>query len=103
MKLLTTLAVLAALAMPATAQVDDSMCPDMGAMAVEIMAARQAGMAISTMIELLPDDPASAELIRAVVMAAYAVPRFSTDEAQARAAADFRNDVELACYRGMGR
>jgi len=73
MKLLTTLAVLAALAMPATAQVDDSMCPDMGAMAVEIMAARQAGMAIST------------------------------DEARARAAADFRNDVELACYRGMGR
>jgi hypothetical protein len=37
------------------------------------------------------------------VMAAYAVPRFSTDEAQARAVADFRNDVELACYRGMGR
>jgi hypothetical protein len=37
------------------------------------------------------------------VLATLAMPRFSTDEAQARAAADFRNNVELACYRGMGR
>ena len=78
-------------ATPLAAEADA--CSQMGTMAAKIMEVRQIGVAVSKVIEIFDDDA-----MTAIILAAYQVPRFSTDEYQQRAIADFRNEVEVMCY-----
>ena len=68
-------------------------CAQAGIMAGKLMQARQVGVPVSKVIEIFDDDA-----MTAIILAAYQVPRFSTDEYQQRAVADFRNEVEVMCY-----
>jgi hypothetical protein len=103
MKTFPTIALLVALAAPVAAAADTRMCPTMGDLAESVMSSRQAGIAMSAMLDALPDDPLAANLIRTVVVAAFDQPRYFTESMQRRAEQDFRADIERLCYRGLGQ
>ena len=75
-------------------------CEGLGQLAEELMVARQMGIPMSRVMEVAEaawgDEDVA--LLHALVEQAYLIPRFETPEYQQRAIADYRNDVELACY-----
>lgn len=99
--MLKTIATIVTLAATPLAAESDSVissetdhCKQMGGMAAQIMEARQAGVTLSKTIEIVsPDD-----LLEALALAAYQVPRWRTPENQRMAVIDFRNEVEVMCY-----
>lgn len=94
---------LAASAAPSASETADGFCPAYGSLASEIMTGRQAGIVMSKMMtHLKQDDPTTDKLIASLIRSAYAVPRFSTEEYRERAALDFQNENELACYNMIG-
>ena len=72
-------------------------CPSLGRAAYAVMDARQAGVPVSKAMELAGDN----DFWKAVVLQAYAVPRFSVDENKKQASDDFRNAIELGCYQAF--
>ena len=99
----TTLLILA-LANPAAAQTADSLliCPATGELAQTIMTNRQNGVSMSTHVaNILPKDETARALIMGIITAAYDVPRFSAPDNQRRAIEDFRNEMEVVCFRAM--
>lgn len=78
-------------ASPLTAETD--VCAQAGSLAAKIMEARQVGVPVSAVISIFEDDN-----MTAIILAAYQTPRFSSDEYQQRAIADFRNEIEVICY-----
>jgi hypothetical protein len=96
-KLLMTLALGAVLAGPAAA------CEGFGQLAEELMIARQMGVPMSRVMEVAEAGwgDEDVDLLRQMVVMAYEVPRYATDEYQRRAVADYRNEVELACYQAL--
>ncbi|MBA4757399.1 MAG: hypothetical protein H2052_03735 [Sphingosinicella sp.] len=65
------------------------------------MNARQQGVAMSEVLATIQtDDPDLKSLLRTLIVAAYEKPRFLTDENRENAVADFRNETELACWKG---
>ena len=86
-------------AAPALAQND--ICAPIGGIAENIMAMRQQERAISDVIaSVTANTPeATQPIIREMILQAYERPAFSTKERQQHAVAEFRNQIELACYR----
>lgn len=98
------LALAIGLASPVAAQTNPApdTCAQFGEMAHSMMLARQNGVPMSTLMAVTPQvDPALTTLVQSLIAAAYAIPRFSTEEYRQRAATDFRNEVERACYGAM--
>lgn len=84
----------------ASAQAEDQ-CKALGDFALEVMRTRQNEGALSTALETLQrqDHPAEhKELLRKIVMDAYAEGAMRAEENQKRQADRFRNEVELECY-----
>ena len=77
---------------PAQAQPAD--CALVGDVAQSIMEERQSGVPMSDAMRVAGDN----EALRAMVVAAYSYPRFSSDSYRKEAATDFRNEIELICY-----
>ncbi len=88
-------------------------CASLGEMAASIMQARQSGIPLSQMMQVVNNTlenqeattpeveaevAAGASLARELVLAAYETHRWAGDEMIARAIQDFRNEVERACY-----
>jgi hypothetical protein len=76
----------------------EQLCKLTGSWAQVVMRGRQLGMPISQNLNFA-NAPGAPRNSKAVVMSAYEVPRYSTQEMQQTAVEDFRNDVELACYK----
>ena len=77
-------------------------CSVLGDTSAKIMLARQGGMPMSKMMGIangLSDDPETKILMTEIIVAAYDVPRYSVEENMTEAVIDFRNDVELECYK----
>jgi hypothetical protein len=55
---------------------------------------RQKGASVGNLMKIAKES----ELLRAIILAAYQVPRFSTEEYQQQAVADFGNEVMFVCY-----
>lgn len=108
MRLAYAIAAAAALsAPPIRAQTETAqLCTIMGDTAEAIMRHRQSGAAMSVLMNALAGadtvDEGSRDAGRRMVIMAYEQPRYSTDRNQRRAIADFRNDVEVACFRAVG-
>ena len=99
----TTLLILA-LASPAAAQTAESLliCPTTGKLAQTVMKNRQNGVPMSTHVaNILPKEEAARAIVMGIITAAYEVPRFSTPANQRRAVEDFRNEMEVACFRAL--
>jgi hypothetical protein len=101
-KILLLAALAAALAFPARAETfADVMCRLNGENAALVMRNRQIGVPMDQIMELATRSfkkKADRDYARAVVIAAYQVPRFSTVEYQEKAVTDFANAVMAACY-----
>jgi poly-D-alanine transfer protein DltD len=97
------LAVLALL--PATGQAEKSFkermeaCKAIEKLAESVMSARQRGVAMSKMLEIVNDGEPN-ELVNAMVMDAWDKPRYSTERHQQRSISDYRDAAFGAC---MGR
>mgnify|MGYP000040441913 FL=1 len=80
-------------ATPLAAETKDT-CLSVGTLATSVMQARQAGVDLGRAMEIAGDSSS----IQAMVLMAYGEPRFSTDEYQQNAVADFANTWMLSCY-----
>ena len=105
MKYLLTAAVLAfavpAHAETATAEPEDA-CQIIGILAGGVMGFRQSGIELSMVMSELVENPDFSDEFKAVVrelaFQAYQTPIHFNPEAGVTAAANFRNQYELACY-----
>lgn len=75
-----------------TAMAQDA-CQVRGDTAEVIMLSRQTGTDVKELLKIAPDDE-----IRALILEAYQVPRYSTPERILREVADYREKHEVACY-----
>jgi len=73
---------------------DDHVCKVLGMVAGSIMENRQMGIPLSDMLEVTPMP-----LLRQIVLLAYEKPRYYSDEVVREEIQDFRNEVEVACYK----
>lgn len=76
----------------------DQICHLRGSWAATIMSARQAGLPLSGQLHL---EKAPGAGTRDEILAAYEHPRFSTTPMQQRAVEDYRNEVELRCFKNQ--
>ncbi len=72
-------------------------CDQLGGTAERIMKHRQDNGSMSQIMALVNQHAPS---LSGLVLAAYKEPLFSTYAYKQTAIAEFRNDVELACYEG---
>lgn len=102
--LVAALSLLAVPTAPALAELDTpertAICPSVESLARTIMKGRQMGHPMSSLMEIANNnsEPAIAELMRKLIVLAYAKPRYSTEEFQEREIANFANDVSVKCY-----
>lgn len=76
----------------------DQLCHLRGSWAATVMSARQAGIPLSSQLHL---ENAPGAGTRDEILAAYEHPRFSTAPMQQRAVEDYRNEVELRCFKNQ--
>lgn len=84
----------------ATPEQAQELCSTLGETASQILLLRDSGMPLSRVLELTETtEPGMAKLARAMAMAAYDLPRFSTPKMKLKQSQDFRNEVELMCFK----
>jgi hypothetical protein len=74
----------------------DTVCRAWGSGAVVIMMMRQQGVALDAQLKINGSAPL---MSREETIRAYEVPRFETEEAKQKAENDFRDEIELQCYK----
>ena len=86
---------------PSFAQSDDEVCKSLGDLGSTFMKARQKGIPLSDLVKVFPEssDNYTAEVARKLAIAAYEQPRYSTEENQLQVVSEFRDAIELACYK----
>jgi hypothetical protein len=73
----------------------NEICRQIGQAASVTMEARQAGVAMSSIME----NAGNTDILKKIVIDAYAIPRFGSSEFRDRAVEEFRNKWELACFQ----
>lgn len=100
-KLLTALA-LTLMATPtlADSKISHETCDSYGQLANTIMKVRQQGAPMSSLLAIVVEGATEAhyELVRSMVIAAYKIPQYSTDDSKQREIEVFTNEVLLICY-----
>jgi hypothetical protein len=91
LKAITAATILITTTAPLAAETDP--CEQLGQVAATVMEARQAGVPLSTVMDIMDSD-----LGQALALDAYNQPRYRVEENQLRAIEDFRNEVERVCY-----
>lgn len=72
-----------------------------GELAEKIMMVRQSGKPLSALLEAMAngEDARVNKITRSMILQAYEMPQYSTDEYRASTAAEFRNTMELYCFK----
>lgn len=93
-------AVVALITLSPPALADTKMCVSYGEMAAAIMGVRQQGTAMSTLMGLVVEGASEADyaLMHLMVIEAYKVPQYRTDDSRQREVDVFTNDMLLICY-----
>ena len=73
-------------------------CDGLNRMARSIMNARQSGMEMRQLIEVVRGNEAS-EIAIEIIIRAYEMPRFSVEKNKQNAIKDFQNEIYLQCIR----
>ena len=83
-------------------------CQSVSEIAYTIQKARQGGVSMARSIEIAeqfddgtPSGKALAGMLRAMVIRAYEIPRYSSEVFKQRAMEDFRDQEALRCLKGM--
>ena len=77
-------------------------CSEIGKIAKTIMEGRQIEVPISTMMDAITSNIEEGDgqaALRKLVILAYEMPSYSTKEMQQSMVAEFRNQIELKCYK----
>lgn len=91
----------AALALPFAAVAEDT-CSMVASMARTVMSARQNGVEMEKMMAVArKSDGPVGKITEALVVDAFAVPRWQTPANKQRAIEDFGNDNAAMCYRAQ--
>ena len=98
MKILTTIALCAFMSPAFAATVTIAGCTRIGDIAQVIMEARQAGVAPSAILDAMEGEPVAPYM----VVAAFKVDRWHSEQFQLHEVQDFRADWELKCYTQLG-
>ena len=104
-KLLITVAVLSAFSTSALAETQAKeptkrdFCKSHSELIGKVMHARQAGVPLSRILEILDDGSALSELEIEMALMAYGKPRYSTERMQERAIQEFANNAMLLCMK----
>lgn len=83
----------------ATSAFSKDWCADLGNTAEGIMTARQSGVPISQMMEIIPTDENLGPIIRELTLMAYEQPLMQSTDYKRRIAREFGDSVEVVCYR----
>jgi len=94
--IITASLILSSLAPLASAE-EEVNCAYQGIMAELVMGGRQVGVPISEAIALDPDNA----YFKQMILLAHEEPAWSTAENQERAKREFRNKIELDCYKSL--
>ena len=81
-----------------SAQRDQALCTTLGEFAGSIMESRQVGIPLSKMLEAVAEGGKDT-LSRSLILAAYDTPRYNGATYRQRAIDEFRNDIEIRCYK----
>ena len=73
-------------------------CDELNNLARSVMNARQAGMEMRQLIEVVRGNEAS-EVAIEIIIRAYEMPRFSVEKNKQNAIKDFQNEIYLQCIR----
>jgi hypothetical protein len=93
------LLIAATAALMMTAAHADPVCVALGEYSRTVMDARQTGVALSKIMEIVKGD----DIHTRIVLDAYEQPRFQTEEFRRTAIQDFGNKWETVCYRVRGK
>jgi hypothetical protein len=93
------LLIAATAALMMTAAQADPVCVALGEYSRTVMDARQTGVALSKIMEIVKGDAIHTR----IVLDAYEQPRFQTEEFRQTAIQDFGNKWETVCYRVRGK
>lgn len=96
----TTLAAIALALVPITApaQSADEVFGVFSEFGQAVMTARQNGVPLQVAMSA---NDTNSELLAAIILQAYEVPRYSTERVKRRAIEDFRDEVSLGCYQAF--
>ena len=93
----------AALTLSFTAFAEESeldLCDELNNLARSVMNARQSGMEMRQLIQIVKENDAG-ELAIEIIIRAYEKPRFSVEKNKQNAIKDFQNEIYLQCIRSM--
>lgn len=88
---------------PVMAMTTEEACDNIARAGEAVMIARQKGIPLQQELGVVlrsREIAATKDAIRLLINMAYQQPRFDTDEAKAKAIADFRDQVVLICMQG---
>ncbi len=80
----------------------DEECREMGRLAENVMKLRQIDANLSLVLSSVvdPKQPEVVQkLVREIILGAYDQPSYSTPKMQEKATAEYKNDIELECYK----
>lgn len=92
------------LACSAPAIADTSACDAFSELARQIMNSRQSGVPMKSsmaLVEQSDDGPEFKEFMRGLVIAAYEVPAYSTEQMKKKAVTDFEDNFYLSCTKAQ--
>lgn len=79
----------------------DDICTAFASLANNAMQAHQDGVALSKVLEVVPDGIAGEESMRIIITNAYKHPRYNTEVNQRRAVAEYRDKVHIQCLEAI--
>ena len=79
----------------------DAYCQSLGSLSEAIMHARQVGVPLENALRIAETAEEDRDLMRSIVLAAYAETRYSTDRIREEVASEFGIQQHLACLRIM--
>ena len=77
------------------------LCSSIGESAEKIMEARQLGISMEILMNKLPEEGPTRNLMQNVLIMAYDSPRYSTEKYRSESIKDFRNLWYLECIKTM--
>ena len=77
-------------------------CPKQGKIAGYIMSARQYGTFMSEKLAEYPEDTPLQATVRNIIYVAYDEPIWSSERRKEQAIHEFRDMVEVQCFRALG-
>jgi hypothetical protein len=84
-----------------TAQANDALCAAHASTAATIMSARQEGVPMADMLNILKGDFSAhtKDLYKKIIINAYSSPRFEIEKNQKKIIDDFRDKVHVDCLK----